>query len=74
MSKYETAYGDILDRVASAGLAYDHAHLDYMTEVKLKINRTQRDTAEGAMWRVERKRPILPLTPPPVAQTEGVKQ
>ena len=70
----ETAYGDFLHLVASAGLAYDHAHLDYMTEGKLKINRTQRDTSDGVMWRVERKRPILPLTPLPVAQAEGVKQ
>jgi hypothetical protein len=70
----ETAYGDFLHLVASAGLAYDHAHLDYMTEGKLKINRTQRNAADGVMWRVERKRPILPLTSPPVSQAEGVKQ
>jgi hypothetical protein len=70
----ETAYGDFLHLVASAGLAYDHAHLDYLTEGKLKIKRTQKDAADGVTWQVERKRPILPLTPPPVAQAEGVKQ
>jgi hypothetical protein len=72
----ETAYGDFLHLVASAGLAYDHAHLDYMTEGKLNVKRTQRDTADGVSWRVERKRPIMPLPQPgaavPVA--EGVKQ
>jgi hypothetical protein len=70
----ETAYGDFLHLVASAGLAYDHAHLDYLTEGNLKVKRTQKDAAEGVTWQVERKRPILPLTPPPVSQAEGVKQ
>jgi hypothetical protein len=70
----ETAYGDFLHLVASAGLAYDHAHLAYLTEGNLKVKRTQKDAAEGVTWQVERKRPILPLTPPPVSQAEGVKQ
>ena len=69
----ETAYGDFLRLVASAGLAYDHAHLDYLTEGKLNVKRTQKDAAEGVTWQTERKRPILPLTPPPVSQAEGVK-
>jgi hypothetical protein len=69
----ETAYGDFLHLVASAGLAYDHAHLDYLTEGKLRIRRTQRDAADGVTWQVERKRPILPLIPPPVPHAEGVK-
>jgi hypothetical protein len=69
----ETAYGDFLHLVASAGLAYDHAHLDYLTEGKLNIKRTQKDAADGVTWQTERKRPILPLTPPPVSQAEGVK-
>jgi hypothetical protein len=70
----ETAYGDFLHLVASAGLAYDHAHLDYLTEGKLRIKRTQKDAPGGVTWQVERKRPILPLVPPPVANAEGVKQ
>jgi hypothetical protein len=70
----ETAYGDFLHLVASAGLAYDHAHLDYLTEGNLKVKRTQKDAAEGVTWQVERKRPIMPLTPPPVPQAEGVKK
>jgi hypothetical protein len=69
----ETAYGDFLHLVASAGLAYDHAHLDYLTEGNLKVKRTQKDAADGVTWQVERKRPILPLTPSPVSQAEGVK-
>jgi hypothetical protein len=70
----ETAYGDFLHLVASAGLAYDHAHLDYLTEGNPKIKRTQKDAADGVTWQVERKRPILPLTLPSVPQAEGVKQ
>jgi hypothetical protein len=70
----ETAYGDFLHLVASAGLAYDHAHLDYLTEGNLKVKRTQKDAAEGVTWQVERKRPIMPLIPPPVPQADGVKQ
>jgi Zinc carboxypeptidase len=69
----ETAYGDFLHLVASAGLAYDHAHLDYLTEGKLNVKRTQRDVVDGVTWQVERKRPIMPLTPP-ISQAEGVKQ
>ncbi len=70
----ETAYGDFLKLVAGAGLAYDHAHLDYMAEGKLNVKRTQRDTADGVAWKIERKRPILPLPQPgaPVPAAEGV--
>ena len=72
----ETAYGDFLHLVASAGLAYDHAHLEYMTEGKLNVKRTQKDTPDGVSWKVERKRPIMPLPQPgaPVPVAEGVKQ
>ena len=72
----ETAYGDFLHLLAGAGLAYDHAHLNYLAEGKLDVKRTQRDALGGVAWRVERKRPIMPLsqpgTPAPVA--EGVKE
>jgi hypothetical protein len=70
----ETAYGDFLHLVASAGLAYDHAHLDYISEGKLNIKRTQLDSGGGVTWHVERKRPITPLAPLPVAHAEGVKE
>jgi hypothetical protein len=69
----ETAYGEFLHLVASAGLAYDHAHLDYIAEGKLRIKRTQNDAGEGVTWHVERTRPILPLTPVPNARVEGAK-
>jgi hypothetical protein len=69
----ETAYGDFLKLVAGAGLAYDHAHLDYLTEGKLNVKHTQRDTAEGVAWKVERKRPIMPLPGLTLPPAEGVK-
>jgi len=70
----ETAYGDFLKLVAGAGLAYDHAHLDYMTEGKLNVKHTQRDTPDGVAWKVERKRPIMPISTLPLPAAEGVKQ
>jgi len=69
----ETAYGPFLHLVASAGLAYDHAHLDYMSEGKLDIKRTQKDAGDGVTWHVERKRPIMPLNSVPVPEAVGVK-
>ncbi len=56
----ETAYGAWLQLVASAGLAYDHAHLDYFAEGKFKIHRTQKEFFDGVQWKVERDRPVLP--------------
>ena len=70
----ETAYGDFLKLVAGAGLAYDHAHLEYMTEGKLNVKHTQRDTPDGVAWKVERKRPIMPISTVPLPAAEGVKQ
>ena len=69
----ETAYGEFLKLVAGAGLAYDHAHLDYMSEGKLNLKRTQRDTPDGVAWKLERKRPILPAPGSvPLPAAEGV--
>jgi len=56
----ETAYGPWLHLVASAGLAYDHAHLDYLSHGKFKIKRTQKEFFDGVQWKLERDRPILP--------------
>ena len=56
----ETAYGSWLHLVASAGLAYDHAHLDYLSHGKFKIKRTQKEFFDGVQWKVDRERPILP--------------
>ena len=69
----ETAYGSFLHLVASAGLAYDHAHLSYLSEGKLRIKHTEKDAGDGVTWRVERTRPILPLAPIPVDHAVGVK-
>jgi hypothetical protein len=46
-----------------------------MAEGKLNVKRTQKDTPDGVSWKVERKRPIMPL-PQAGAQVpvaEGVK-
>jgi hypothetical protein len=56
----ETAYGDWLKLVASAGLAYDHAHLQYLTDAKMKIRHTQKEFFESVNWKEERERPMLP--------------
>ena len=56
----ETAYGSFLHLVASAGLAYDRAHLEYFTQGKYKITHTQKDYFDGVQWSVDRDRPVLP--------------
>jgi hypothetical protein len=56
----ETAYGSFLHLVASAGLAFDRAHLEYFTQGKYKITRTQKDYFDGVQWSVDRDRPVLP--------------
>lgn len=56
----ETAYGDWLKLVASAGLAYDRAHLEYLTDAKRKIDRTEEEFFDGVNWKVDRERPMLP--------------
>ena len=60
----ETAHGDYMKLMASAGLAFDYVHLNYLAKGDLRVTRTERDAAGGVTWRVERARPILP---------EGVK-
>jgi hypothetical protein len=56
----ETAHGDYLKLLASAGLAFDYVHLKYLAQGKLRITRTEREVPGGVQWRVERARPILP--------------
>ena len=56
----ETAYGSFLHLVASAGLAFDRAHLEYFTQGKYKITHTQKDFFDGVQWSVDRDRPVLP--------------
>ena len=56
----ETAHGDWMKLMASAGLAFDYVHLNYLAGGDLRVTRTGRDTPGGVQWRVERPRPILP--------------
>ncbi len=56
----ETAHGDYMKLLASAGLAFDYVHLNYLAQGKLRITRTEREVPGGVQWRVERARPILP--------------
>ena len=69
----ETAYGPFLHLVASAGLAYDHSHLEYMSEGKLDVKHTQKDVPEGVQWKLDRKRPLLPLPGLILPPAEGTK-
>jgi hypothetical protein len=57
----ETAHGDYMKLMASAGLAFDYVHLRYLAEGDLRITRTERDAPGGVQFRVERARPILPV-------------
>jgi hypothetical protein len=67
----ETAHGDYMKLMASAGLAFDYVHLQYLVDGDLRIARTQREAAGSVTWRVERPRPVLPPgTPPPARGPE----
>jgi hypothetical protein len=55
----ETAHGDYLKLMASAGLAFDYVHLEYLAKSDLRIARTGREAAGAVQWRVERPRPVL---------------
>jgi len=58
----ETAHGDYMKLMASAGLAFDRVHLEYLAKGTLRINRTEREQGGKVTWRVERLRPNLPAT------------
>lgn len=70
----ETAHGDYLKLMASAGLAFDRVHLKYLAEGKLRIRRTQREVGGNVVWQVLRDRPNLPITEKPLQpeKAEGV--
>jgi hypothetical protein len=55
----ETAHGDYMKLMASAGLAFDYVHLKYLAAGELRITRTERESAGGVQRRIERARPIL---------------
>ena len=63
----ETAHGDYMKLMASAGLAFDYVHLKYLAEGDLRITRTERDAGGTVTLRVERARPILPPGTKPLA-------
>jgi hypothetical protein len=71
----ETAHGDYMKLMASAGLAFDRVHLEYLAKGKLRVNRTEREQGGKVTWRVERLRPSLPsneVEPPrPGGTTDG---
>ncbi len=65
----ETAHGDYMKLMASAGLAFDRVHLNYLANAKLRINRTEREQGNKVTWRIERLRPNLPASEPEPART-----
>jgi Zinc carboxypeptidase len=70
----ETAHGDYMKLMASAGLAFDRVHLEYLAKGKLRINRTEREQGGRVVMRVERLRPNLPASesePPRAASGTG---
>ena len=70
----ETAHGDYMKLMASAGLAFDRVHLEYLAKGKLRINHTQREQAGKVTWRVERLRPNLPASEPEPPRNEPATQ
>jgi hypothetical protein len=68
----ETAHGDYMKLMASAGLAFDRVHLEYLAKGKLRINRTEREQGGKVTWRVERLRPNLPASESEPARRDAV--
>jgi Zinc carboxypeptidase len=56
----ETAHGEYMKLMASAGLAFDWVHLNYLAKGDQRVTRTERDAPGGVQYRVERARPVLP--------------
>ena len=67
----ETAHGDYMKLMASAGLAFDYVHLRYLAEGDPRITRTEREQGGTIVRRVERARPILPPGMKPQASGDG---
>ncbi len=70
----ETAHGDYMKLMASAGLAFDRVHLEYLAKGKLRINRTQREQGGRVNLRVERLRPNLPASESEPPRNDTVTQ
>ncbi len=60
--------------MASAGLAFDRVHLEYLASGKLRIRRTEREQGGKVTWRVERQRPNLPSTESEPARPAGAAE
>ena len=58
----ETAHGDYMKLMASAGLAFDRVHLEYLAKGRLRIRKTEREQGGRVTWRIERLRPNLPVS------------
>ncbi len=56
----ETARGEYMKLMASAGLAFDYVHLRFLAEGDQRVTRTEREQGGAVQWRVERARPVLP--------------
>lgn len=67
----ETAHGDYMKLVASAGLAFDMVHLNYLAEGQTRVTRTERDTPSGVQWTISRPRPVLPPSAQAPTETSG---
>lgn len=61
----ETAHGDYLKLVSSAGLAFDLVHLNYLAQATLPIKWVPKSGPDGVDWKIERKRPLLPPSSQP---------
>ncbi len=56
----ETARGEWLELVATAGLLFDLAHVRFLYESQYEVKRSEEETANGVRLAVSRKRPVLP--------------
>jgi hypothetical protein len=56
----ETAHGDWMKLMASAGLAFDYVHLRYLAEGDPRVTRAARESSGAVQFRIDRARPVLP--------------
>ncbi len=70
----ETARGPYLHLLASAGLAFDMVHLDLLADGKLRIHRRESPDQDKVKFTLERRRPILPDSEPPLSAAVAAVQ
>jgi hypothetical protein len=63
----ETAHGDWMKLMASAGLAFDYVHLRFLAEGDPRLTRTERESGGAIQFRIDRARPVLPKGVAPAA-------